>query len=86
MVDNPFETADMFIKAGANSIVFHSETVHEISNQIKLIDKIKEAGIDAGISIKPDTSFTEIKAYIPYIDLVLVMSVEPGSGALGTMS
>lgn len=80
MVDNPFETSEIFAKAGADLITFHAETVHEISNQKKLVDYLHEKGIKAGISIKPDTCVENILPILPYVDLVLVMSVYPGFG------
>lgn len=80
MVDNPFETSEIFAKAGADLITFHAETIHEISNQRKLIDMLHEKGIKAGISIKPDTCVENILPILPYVDLVLVMSVYPGFG------
>ena len=44
------------------------------------INQIKDAGVKAGVSIKPNTSVEEIEKYLPYVDMVLVMSVEPGFG------
>ena len=80
MVDNPFETSEIFAKAGADLITFHAETIHEIANQRKLVDLLHEKGIKAGISIKPDTCVENILPLLPYVDLVLVMSVYPGFG------
>ena len=80
MVDNPFETSEIFAKAGADLITFHAETIHEIANQRKLVDALHERGIKAGISIKPDTCVENILPILPYVDLVLVMSVYPGFG------
>lgn len=80
MVDNPFETSEIFAKAGADLITFHAETIHEIANQRKLVDLLHEKGIKAGISIKPDTCVENIIPLLPYVDLVLVMSVYPGFG------
>lgn len=58
-------------------ITFHYEA---INNHIEAINYIKSKGIKAGISIKPDTKVDEIKHLLEYVDLVLVMSVEPGMG------
>lgn len=57
-------------------ITFHYETIHSL----KTIKKIKDYGIKCGIAIKPNTNIEEIYDLLPYIDLVLVMSVEPGKG------
>lgn len=80
MVDDPKFMADIFMKAGADYITFHSEAVHEISNQRALIQHIHECGCKAGISIKPDTCVNNILPILPEVDLVLVMSVYPGFG------
>jgi len=58
-------------------ITFHYEA---INNHMEAINYIKSKGIKAGISIKPDTKVDEIKNLLEYVDLVLVMSVEPGMG------
>ena len=84
MIINVEQQVDKFIDAGADLITFHYEAVKK-ENVIPLINHIHQRGCKVGISIKPDTSFTEIKAYIPYIDLVLVMSVEPGKGGQSFM-
>ena len=52
-------------------------------NPKEIIDLIKSAGCQVGISIKPSTSLTEIEPYYEFLDLVLVMSVEPGFGGQG---
>ena len=83
MVDDPTFMADIFINAGADYITFHSEAVHEIKNQIALIDHIHERGCKAGISIKPDTCVANILPILSKVDLVLVMSVYPGFGGQG---
>lgn len=83
MVDNPFEVAEYFANAGADLITYHSETIHEIKNQKALIDSLHERGIKVGVSIKPDTCVENIYPILPYVDLVLVMSVYPGFGGQG---
>lgn len=80
MVDTPFEVSEYFVKAGADLITFHSEAVHELKNQIALVEWLHEQGVKAGISIKPDTCVENIYPLLPYVDLVLVMSVYPGFG------
>lgn len=78
MIENPIRYVDNFIEAGSDLITFHYEASRE--NTIKTIEKIKEKNKKAGISIKPKTSVNEIKNYINQVDLVLIMSVEPGFG------
>ena len=59
----------------------YSITIHyEVLKDINIIKKIKNLGIKCGISIKPNTKVEEIYDLLPYIDLVLIMSVEPGFG------
>lgn len=58
-------------------ITFHVEATN---NPFEIIKIIKESGIKVGMSIKPNTSVDDILDYLPYIDVVLVMSVEPGKG------
>jgi ribulose-phosphate 3-epimerase len=77
MVEKPEEVVDDYINAGANIITFHVEACKDPG---KLIDKIKESNIMAGISLKPDTPLKDIEKYLDKIDLVLVMTVEPGKG------
>lgn len=60
-------------------ITLHYESVKE-ENLKAAIQKIKEAGVKVGLCIKPQTSVKEIKPYLPYVNLVLVMTVEPGYG------
>ncbi|MDR2066717.1 MAG: ribulose-phosphate 3-epimerase [Endomicrobium sp.] len=82
MVSEPQKYYQDFKKAGADLITFHSEVN---VNKKKLIQDIKSSGIKAGISIKPKTSISGIKQLLPYLDLVLVMTVEPGFGGQSFM-
>ncbi len=66
-----------FAKAGADIITFHIEATNTPQ---KTIDLIKKTGCKIGISIKPNTPISEITHLIPQLDLVLVMTVEPGFG------
>ena len=77
MVTNPEELVEPFAKAGANGLTFHIEAV---SNPDTLIKMIRSFGVQVGISIKPQTSVQSIVPYLDRIDLVLIMSVEPGFG------
>jgi len=66
-----------YTKAGANLISFHFEATKEV---LKYINLIKEFGLKAGLVIKPETNVNEIVDYLDNVDLILVMSVEPGAG------
>ena len=78
MIENPIDFIDGFIEAGSDLITFHFEASK--GKTIDTIKKIKEKNKMAGISIKPKTSPDEIKDFINLVDLILIMSVEPGFG------
>jgi ribulose-phosphate 3-epimerase len=80
MVIEPEKLVEPFAKAGADSITFHIEATDDPQS---VIDLIKAAGTKVGISIKPATPLAEIEPYYDQIDLVLVMSVDPGFGGQG---
>jgi ribulose-phosphate 3-epimerase len=82
MITNPAKYWLDFRKAGVNLITFHNEVK---CDKIGLIEDIKSSGIKAGISIKPKTPVSKIEKLLPLIDLVLVMSVEPGFGGQSFM-
>lgn len=77
MVENPNEKIDAFLKAGSDIITFHIEAC---SNPLEIIDKIHKNNKKCGISIKPKTDVSVILPFLKMVDLVLVMSVEPGFG------
>jgi len=77
MIENPEKFIKDFKDAGADIITFHYEAVEDVMG---VINFIKSLGIKAGLSIKPKTKPDEIFEFLPYLDLVLVMTVEPGFG------
>jgi ribulose-phosphate 3-epimerase len=77
MVERPDKYWRQFKDAGADLITFHSESRINHSRFIKML---KGNGLKAGISIKPKTKVSSIIKYLPLVDLVLVMTVEPGFG------
>ncbi len=77
MVEDPQKYLDAFIKAGASSLTLHVESKGNLKNLLK---QIKNAGLCAGISIKPDTKPQVLEQFLDVIDLVLVMTVYPGFG------
>ena len=78
MISNPEKYIKDFALAGSDIITFHYEATKEKTKEV--IDLIKSFGKKVGISIKPNTKVGEIVEYIPLVDLVLVMTVEPGFG------
>lgn len=78
MIENPEKYIEPFAKAGADILTFHYEAAKD--NVKGIIDKIHSYGINAGLSIKPKTSPEEIIDYLPSLDMVLIMTVEPGFG------
>ncbi len=77
MTRNPEKLIRQFATLNTEFITFHVEIKKDIS---KLIDLIHSYGIKAGLSIKPDTPIALLEPYLEKIDLILVMSVEPGRG------
>src|SRR6056297_894998 len=77
MINKPEKYLADFIDAGSDIITIHYEAVKNVAAAIK---KIKNAGKRAGLSIKPKTPVSKILKYLKTLDLVLVMSVEPGFG------
>lgn len=80
MIVNPLKYVQDFIDAGADYITFHYEAVNEKEDIDKIIDIIHKQNKKVGISIKPNTKVEVLLPYLKDIDLVLVMSVEPGFG------
>lgn len=80
MVDDPVYFSEVFIKAGADGITFHYESFNDIIKCDRLIDAIHKKYIKVGISVKPGTDIEVIKPLLDRVDIVLVMSVEPGFG------
>ncbi len=77
MIDNPERYLKDFIDAGSDSITVHIESTKKIKECFKILDK---AGVQKGITLKPGTKLLNIEPYLPEVDMVLVMTVEPGFG------
>ena len=77
MVNNPKKYIKQYISLKPEIITFHYEATN---NPLELIKYIQKYNIKAGISIKPNTKVEVLKDILKYVDLVLVMSVEPGAG------
>tara|TARA_B100000123_G_C25714366_1_gene421429 strand:+ start:518 stop:1195 length:678 start_codon:yes stop_codon:yes gene_type:complete len=80
MVIDPEKLVEPFARAGADNITFHIEATKEPE---KIIDLIRSCGCRVGISIKPSTPLSDIFPILEKVDVVLVMSVEPGFGGQG---
>ena len=80
MIKNPLKKVEWFAKAGADYLTFHYEACKDDAEVFQIIDKIHEKGMKAGISIKPNTPLEKILPFVYSLDLVLIMSVEPGHG------
>ena len=79
MIENPEKYIEPFANAGSDIITFHYEAVKS-ENIPVIINTIKSFGIIAGMSIKPKTDVKEILEYLSQLDMLLVMTVEPGFG------
>ena len=80
MIENPLANVEKFKECGANYLTFHYEACKDDAEVFQVIDKIHGCGMKAGISIKPKTPVAKIYPFLHSLDLVLVMSVEPGLG------
>lgn len=83
MITNPLKYVDDFASAGADIITFHVECDSPVE---ETIGKIKAHGIKAGLVIKPNTPASAVFPYLEKLDLVLVMTVEPGFGGQSFMA
>ena len=79
MIDRPIRYVENFCKAGADYLTIHVEADTR-ENTKAAIEKIRELGVKPGIVVKPKTPAEDIAEFLPLVDLVLVMTVEPGFG------
>lgn len=77
MITEPGRYIDVVSDAGADIITFHYESCE---NHLEVINAIKAHGKKACMSVKPKTNAEVLKPYIPYLDMILIMTVEPGFG------
>ena len=82
MIDEPLQYVDEFIKAGSDIVTFHVEATKKVG---ETLDKIKKGGAKAGLSVKPKTGIDAVYPFLSSVDLVLVMTVEPGFGGQSFM-
>jgi ribulose-phosphate 3-epimerase len=83
MITDPLRYAERFAKAGADIISFHSESE---SDTLETIRTIKACGVRAAVAIKPATPAESVYEFLPEIDMLLVMTVEPGFGGQSFMA
>ena len=84
MIDRPIRYVDDFCKAGSDILTVHVEADTE-ENTLAALRRIRENGVRAAISVKPKTPAEAVLPYLPYCDLILVMTVEPGFGGQAFM-
>lgn len=84
MIDRPIRYVDDFCKAGSDILTVHVEADTE-ENTLAALKRIRENGVKAAISVKPKTPAEAVLPYLPYCDLILVMTVEPGFGGQSFM-
>jgi ribulose-phosphate 3-epimerase len=77
MIEKPVEHVMKYYEAGADYVTFHFEACENIK---EVLETLKKQNLKVGLSIKPATSVTVLDEFLPYLDLILVMSVEPGKG------
>ena len=85
MIDEPVRYAEAHVKAGVNSITFHCEAPEVKGDLAAAIAAIRALDVDVGITLKPGTPIDAILPVVGLVDLVLVMSVEPGFGGQSFM-
>jgi ribulose-phosphate 3-epimerase len=83
MISEPGRWTEQFLGAGCDSITFHVEV--DAGQILPALRRIREAGRSAGLSVKPKTPLTALDAYRDLLDIVLVMTVEPGFGGQSFM-
>lgn len=77
MIVDPIRYVENYAKMGAYNITFHAEAAEDIG---AVIDKLRQLGVKVGISVKPATPISAVEPYFDRIDMLLVMTVEPGFG------
>ena len=80
MIEDPLSAVEEYANSGANYLTFHYEACKDDAEVFSVIDKIHENGMKAGLSVKPNTPVAKVFPFLHSLDLVLIMSVEPGLG------
>jgi ribulose-phosphate 3-epimerase len=82
MIDEPARYAEAFVKAGADTLIIHVESSGVLRETVR---HVKQLGKKVGVTLRPATPVTAIEAILPEVDLVLVMTVNPGFGGQAFM-
>lgn len=82
MIYNPFDYVERFVEAGADRITFHLEATEEIP---ETINYIRKCNVEVGLALSPETSVEMVPKYLDQVDLVLLMTVNPGFGGQAFM-
>jgi ribulose-phosphate 3-epimerase len=77
MIEEPSRYVEAFVEAGADIVTVHVEAAKHLH---RVVEQIKLAGAKAGVALNPATPLSAVEEILPYVDLVLVMSVNPGFG------
>ena len=77
MIDNPERYIKDFAECGADIITVHAESTHHLN---RVLRQIKECGLKAGVALNPSTPLSALEYVLEYVDMVLIMSVNPGFG------
>lgn len=85
MIDRPIRYVDDFCKAGSDILTIHTEA-DTVENTLNALKRIRENGVKAAISVKPKTPAEAVLPFLPFCDLILVMTVEPGFGGQSFMA
>ncbi len=80
MIDEPVRYAPDMVKAGANNVTFHIEAPEVTADVVGAAKEIRKLGCHVGLTLKPGTPIDRLLPAIEFVDLVLIMSVEPGFG------
>ena len=80
MINDPLRYIDDFVAAGADLITIHEESCTNVEETLRYI---RSKGVKASLSIKPKTNPERLRPYLPFLDMILIMSVEPGFGGQG---
>lgn len=83
MIDNPMDFADAYIDAGADIITIHQEVLPHLNRGV---DQIKKRGVKASVSLNPSTSLHTLEYILEDLDMVLIMTVNPGFGGQSFIS
>ena len=80
MISEPSRYVDRFIRAGSDSITFHVEVDEPDDVKIQTLRSIRDAGRAPGLAVSPRTPPTAVEGYVPHLDIIMIMTVEPGWG------